>query len=139
MPVHRKIFVQTPTARAMVHHDVAERIPAKRIIPPFQFAATKAEVAQDDVVCVYFGRFSANTDSIARGGLTGHGHVGIVDLQSIGQSNDSGDAKHNRARFLGSQRVSQTAGSAVSESRHFINFSTAAARGDGTGSLSAGK
>src|SRR5262249_26392668 len=99
---------------------------AERVVAASEFATAKAHIADDDIVGIDFGRFATNANAIARSGLASDSNERVIDWKPICQRNDPGNPKHDNARFGSSESFGQTAGTAVIERGHFINFSAAA-------------
>jgi hypothetical protein len=59
--------------------------------------------------------------------LTGYGDEWVVDGKPVGERNDSGNSEDNDARLGGGECFAQTAGTAIGECGHFVNFSASAA------------
>src|SRR5262245_33582038 len=126
MPIERKIFVEAPACRAMIHNDTAYRVTTKCVVAPSEFATAKAHIAHDDIVGVDFSGFTANANAIAGSGLTSDCNERVIYRKSICERDDSGNTKHNNAQLGDDESFSQTAGSTVSERGDFVNFSASA-------------
>lgn len=139
VPIEREVFVEAPACRAMIDNDAADWVPAKRVITPFELAATEAHVAHDDVVRIDFGGFTANANAIARRSLACHCDERMVYGKPVRQRNDSGNSKHNDAWLGSGESFAKTTGAAVGQSSDFVNLSAPAARSDCACAFCAGK
>ena len=75
--VDRHIFIQSPTCRTVVYHDIPDCISAYRIITKGNILCTTTETHMTDnnIVCINQKRLSCHTYAVSRSRLSGNGHI----------------------------------------------------------------
>src|SRR5690606_19075664 len=95
--VHGHVFIQSPTCRHVVDHNISDRVAADRVVAAAHpgFAAPETHVADDHVVGVDPYRFACDTNAVAGCGLAGNGYIGSTDNQRTYQPADSSHIEYD--------------------------------------------
>ena len=117
----REHLVQTPTGRAMVEDDVMpladpDGIPCFPLIPQ-----PAPQITDHHLIHIDPQPSVAQTDPVARCGLSGDRDEGISDQKVLCQPDRAGDIEHDNARPLRLHRLAQAPRPAVFQCRHMVD------------------
>ena len=136
--VERDVLIQTKLARAVVNHDVTNRITAERIltIPYMGITTAETHVANDDIMGINLERFTRNHHALTWSSLSGDGDIRSTD--------DDWSLQYNISRYVEDDDAgttlfaSPTEGTRTSiiEIGHSQDLATTATEGKHTATLS---
>ena len=139
--VERDILVEAPLTRAVVNHDIADRIAAERVlaIPYMRIAAAETHVAHHHVVGVHLEALSRHADTVAGSRLSSNGHVGRPDNDRRFQANNAAHVEYDDTGSTLFAGPAERAGTVIVEVVHHEYFSASAAKRIHAATLSTGE
>ena len=141
MAIERNVLIQSPSTRAMVNHDISNRVASERIVtmPYLCFAAAETHMAYHYIMRIYPKRLSGNTYPVTRSCLSCNSDIWSPDDNGRFQFNNTWNIEDNDTCSTCLTSLTERTGTTVIQISHGNHLTATTAETVHTSSFSTGE